>query len=118
MVSASTVAPKRGDVVWLDFNPQAGREQAGRRPALIISPVSYNRKTGLALACPVTSKAKGYPFEVEIPSNLPVEGVALVDHLRSIDWRARNARRICELPAEALEEACAKIKALVDPDRD
>jgi mRNA interferase MazF len=112
-VSAS--APSRGDLVWLDFDPQAGREQAGRRPALILSPLSYNRKTGLALACPITSKAKGYPFEVRIPEKLPIEGVALVDHLRSIDWRARNWRFIGKLPTEALDEACGKVKALVDP---
>lgn len=111
---ASLNAPKRGDLVWLDFNPQAGREQAGRRPALIVSPYSYNRKTGLALACPITSKAKGYPFEVKIPANLPVGGVALVDHLRSIDWQARRVRFICKLPPEAFEEACAKIRTLID----
>ena len=115
-MSAGAAAPDRGDLVWLDFDPQAGREQAGRRPALILSPVSYNRKTGLALACPITSKAKGYPFEVRIPQKLPVEGVALVDHLRSIDWRARNWRLIGKLPEEALEEACGKVKALVDPE--
>jgi mRNA interferase MazF len=109
-------APSRGDLVWLDFDPQAGREQAGRRPALILSPLSYNRKSGLALACPITSKAKGYPFEVRIPANLSIQGVALVDHLRSIDWRARNLRFADKLPEDALEEACAKVKALVDPE--
>jgi mRNA interferase MazF len=107
-------APARGDLVWLDFDPQEGREQGGRRPALILSPLSYNRKTGLALACPITSKAKGYPFEVRIPEKLPIEGVALVDYLRSIDWRARKWRFIAKLPVEALEEAFGKVNALVE----
>ena len=94
--------PKRGDLVWLEFSPQAGHEQGGRRPALVLSPESYNGKVGLALACPVTSQVKGYPFEVPVPSGLPVSGVILVDQVRSLDWRARNAFYSCTVPAEAV----------------
>ena len=77
--------PRRGDLVWLSFDPQAGHEQAGRRPAFVLSPEAYNRKTGLFLACPVTSKEKGYPFEVSLPSGLQVSGVILADQLKSLD---------------------------------
>ena len=86
--------PGRGDLIWVNFTPQAGHEQAGRRPALVLSPAAYNRKTGLAIACPVTSHAKGYPFEVVLPDGLPVSGVVLADHVRNIDWQARHASRI------------------------
>ena len=84
-------APDRGDVIWLDFSPQAGHEQAGRRPALVLSPQAYNKKTGQALVCPITSKAKGYPFEVELPVGLGVNGVVLADHIKNQDMKARNA---------------------------
>jgi len=79
--------PDRGDVVWLMFDPQAGHEQAGRRPALVISPKAYNAKIGLSFVCPITGQAKQYPFEVGIPSGLPVSGVVLADQLKSLDWR-------------------------------
>lgn len=105
--------PRRGDLVWLDFTPQAGHEQAGRRPALILSPESYNRKTGLALACPITSHAKGYPFEVPLPSGLPVSGVVLSDHVRSIDWRARHAERVGKADADTFTDVCGKLTALI-----
>lgn len=108
--------PARGDLVWLRFTPQAGHEQAGRRPALVISPGSYNRRVGLALCCPVTSQVKGYPFEVVLPQGLGVEGVILSDQLRSLDWRAREARRIGTVPAVVLQETIGKILAIVDPD--
>ncbi|MPZ15427.1 MAG: endoribonuclease MazF [Chloroflexi bacterium] len=107
-------APDRGDIVWLEFTPQAGHEQAGRRPALVISPAGYNRKIGLALVCPVTSSVKGYPFEVVLPEGLRAKGAILCDQLRSLDWRARNAQRFCPAPQELLEEATAKILTLVD----
>lgn len=81
----STYIPQRGDIIWLDFNPQAGREQAGRRPAFVVSPAAYNRKVGLALVCPVTSRVKGYPFEVVLPAGLAVTGVILSDQLKSLD---------------------------------
>ena len=85
--------PDRGDVVWMDFSPQAGREQAGRRPALVLSSKTYNRKTGRCLACPVTSQIKGYPFELRLPADCAVQGAVLVDHVKNQDWQARRAER-------------------------
>jgi mRNA interferase MazF len=108
--------PARGDLIWLQFNPQAGHEQAGHRPAVVISPSSYNRRVGLALCCPITSQVKGYPFEVLLPQGLGVEGAILSDQIKSLDWRVRKARRIGSLPADLLLEAAGKILALVDPD--
>ncbi|MBI4636717.1 MAG: endoribonuclease MazF [Candidatus Rokubacteria bacterium] len=116
MVVAAYV-PARGDVIWLQFNPQAGHEQAGHRPAVVISPSSYNRRVGLALCCPVTSQVKGYPFEVLLPPGLGVEGAILSDQIKSLDWRVRKARRIGNLPAEVLQETVGKILALVEPER-
>ena len=112
----ASYVPSRGDLVWLQFNPRAGHEQAGHRPALVISPSSYNRRVGLALCCPVTSQVKGYPFEVLLPAGLGVEGAVLSDQLKSLDWRVRKARRIASAPADVLEETVGKILALVDPD--
>ena len=108
--------PARGDLIWLQFNPHAGHEQAGHRPAVLISPSSYNRRVGLALCCPVTSQVKGYPFEVLLPQGLGVEGAILSDQIKSLDWRARKARRIGNLPGDVLQETVGKILALVDPD--
>jgi len=108
--------PDRADVVWLEFNPQAGSEQAGRRPALVISPTSYNRKVGLALVCPITSRVKGYPFEVELPRGLDVEGAILCDQVKSLDWRARRATHLGSVPAAVMGEVTARILALVDPE--
>ncbi|MGH9421802.1 MAG: endoribonuclease MazF, partial [Thermoanaerobaculia bacterium] len=90
--------PDRGDAVWLTFDPQAGHEQSGRRPALVLSPRIYNSRTGLAILCPVTTQIKGYPFEVSIPSGLPVSGVVLADQVRNLDWQARKASLICPVP--------------------
>jgi len=112
---AASYVPARGDLVWLRFNPEAGHEQAGHRPALVISPSSYNRRVGLALCCPVTSQVKGYPFEVLLPEGLGVEGAVLSDQLESLDWRARKARRIASVPTSVLQETVGKILALVDP---
>lgn len=112
---AASYVPARGDLVWLRVNPQAGHEQAGRRPALVISPSSYNRRVGLALCCPVTSRVKGYPFEVLLPEGLGVEGAVLSDQIKSLDWRVRKARRIGSVPAGVLQETVGKILALVDP---
>ncbi len=109
-----TYIPSRGDIVWLEFTPQAGREQAGRRPVLVISPRQYNQKVGLGLFCPITSHIKGYPFEVKIPSNLMIKGVILSDQIKSLDWKVRKAKLICKLANETLEEVLAKIKALID----
>jgi mRNA interferase MazF len=112
---AASYVPERGDLVWLQFDPQAGHEQAGQRPALVVSPKSYNRRVGLALCCPITSRIKGYPFEVLLPTGLAIEGVVLSDQLKSLDWRARKAKHIGRLPDDAPEEAVGKILALIDP---
>ena len=108
--------PERGDVVWLEFIPHAGSEQAGRRPALVISPKSYNKKVGLALVCPITSRLKGYPFEVELPQGLEAKGAILCDQLKSLDWRARRATRLGSVPDPVMQEVTARILALVDPE--
>jgi len=105
--------PQRGDVVWLSFHPQAGHEQAGRRPALVLSPAAYNTKVGLALFCPITSRVKGYPFEVAIPSDLAVSGVVLSDQVKSLDWRARRAEFAGRLPASHVLEVLDKLSALL-----
>jgi mRNA interferase MazF len=109
-------APERGDLVWLQFNPQAGSEQAGRRPALVVSPGSYNKKVGLALVCPITSRLKGYPFEVELPRDLEAKGAILCDQVKSLDWRARHATRFGSIPDPVMQEVTARILALVDPE--
>ncbi|MBN1449881.1 MAG: endoribonuclease MazF [Anaerolineales bacterium] len=106
--------PERGDVVWISLNPQAGHEQAGRRPALVLSPKAYNSKVGLALLCPITSQVKGYPFEVTIPDGLPVSGVILSDQVKSLDWRARNAEKACTLPDEVMILVLQRVKALIE----
>ena len=113
---AASYVPARGDLVWLQFNPQAGHEQAGHRPALVVSPSSYNRRVGLAVCCPVTSRVKGYPFAALLPKGLGVEGAVLSDQLKSVDWRVRKARRIGSVPTDVLQETVGKILALVDPE--
>jgi mRNA interferase MazF len=113
MVETNSYVPRRGDVVWISLSPQAGREQAGRRPALVLSPDAYNAKVGLALLCAVTSQVKGYPFEVAVPEGLAVAGVVLSDHVRSLDWRARKAEWACTLPLSATAEVLAKLQALL-----
>lgn len=105
--------PHRGDIIWLALDPQAGREQAGRRPALVLSPATYNQKVGLALLCPLTQQAKGYPFEVAIPKGLPVQGVVLSDHVKSLDWKARRAEFICSLPKDLVGEVLGKLGTLL-----
>jgi len=105
--------PERGDLVWLSFNPQAGHEQAGRRPAVVLSPAAYNGKVGLALVCPVTSQVKGYPFEVALPAESALGGVVLSDQVKSLDWRARNAEFAGRLPAPAVAEILEKLGALL-----
>jgi mRNA interferase MazF len=105
--------PDRGDVVWLSFDPQAGHEQAGRRPAVVLSPALYNGKAGLAVFAPLTSQIKGYPFEVVIPAGLPVAGAVLADQLKSLDWRARKAVRICKLSPETTRHVLGKASLLV-----
>ena len=105
--------PDSGDIVWITFNPQAGHEQAGHRPALVLSPKAYNGKVGLAILCPITSQVKGYPFEVLIPDGLEVNGAILSDQVKSLDWKARNAEFSCKLPAAAYNEVVEKLSTLI-----
>lgn len=105
--------PDAGDFVWLDFDPHVGREQGGRRPALVLSPDLYNRKTSLAVACPITSHPKGYPFEVPIPAGMPVKGVVLSDHVKNIDWVGRHAEPLGKAPAEVLDNVRSMLAALI-----
>jgi mRNA interferase MazF len=106
-------SPEAGDFVWLTFDPQAGREQAGRRPALVLSPGIYNAKSGLALVCPIANQAKGYPFEVSVPSGCGAGGVILADHVKSIDWKARRVDKLGRCPTETLEEVRARLAPLL-----
>lgn len=106
-------APERGALIWLTFTPQSGREQAGRRPALVVSPSAYNSKVGLALVCPITSKVKGYPFEVPLPDGGPVQGVVLADQLRSLDWRSRQADIIGTVPIAVLDRVLQLVETLL-----
>ena len=106
-------APERGHLVWLSLDPQSGHEQAGRRPALVLSPASYNRAVGLALFCPVTSRSKGYPFEVPLPAGMPVSGVVLADHVKCLDWRSRRAEFIGEAPGEVVAEVVRRLGLLL-----
>jgi mRNA interferase MazF len=114
VVNPTTYVPRRGDIVWINLNPQAGHEQAGRRPAGVLSPEKYNRKIGLALFCPVTSRVKGYPFEVMLPEGLPVKGVILADEIKSLDWRVRNVEFICSLPDEIIAVVFQKLGTLLN----
>lgn len=111
---ASRFVPERGDILWLTFDPHAGHEQAGQRPALVVSPREYNRRVGLALVCPVTSRVKGYPFEVVLPQGLKAQGAILADQIKSLDWRARRAQYLCSAPREVMDEVIARILALVE----
>jgi mRNA interferase MazF len=111
---AAAYCPKRGDVVWISFNPQAGHERAGHRPALVLSPQPYNGKVGLALLCPITNQVKGYPFEVKLPTGLKASGVMLSDQVKSMDWKARGASLLCSLPEATVREVLNKVGTLLD----
>jgi mRNA interferase MazF len=113
MVGSNEYIPQRGDVVWITLHPQAGHEQAGRRPAVVLSPRAYNGKVGLAILCPITSQIKGYPFEVLIPPGQAVGGAVLSDQVKSLDWRIRGAEFICSLPARAIAEVLNKLSTLL-----
>ncbi len=105
--------PKRGDIVFINFNPQTGKEQAGKRPALVLSPTIYNKKTGLALMCPITSHVKGYPFEVILPKKSKTQGVILSDHIKNLDWQKRKAKFAEKIPKEILNEVIKKFNTLL-----
>jgi mRNA interferase MazF len=105
--------PDRGDVVWINFDPGAGHEQSGRRPAVVLSPRAYNKPSGLGLFCPVTIHAKGYPFEVLLPDGSPVTGAVLLDQVRSLDWHSRRAAFIGELDVAILVELMERLRPLV-----
>ncbi len=113
MLAQSTYVPQRGDAVWITLTPQAGHEQADRRPALILSPGAYNARVGLALFCPITNQIKGYPFEVAVPPGLRVSGAVLADQVKSLDWRDREAEFICALPSRTTGEVLQKIGTLL-----
>lgn len=105
--------PDRGDAIWLTFNPQAGHEQAGRRPALVLSPRAYNEKVDLLICCPITNQKKGYPFEVTLPDGLGVHGVVLSDQVKSLDWRARQADLIAHVPDRITADVLEKLDTLL-----
>ena len=109
----SEYVPDAGHLVWLNFTPQAGHEQGGRRPALVLTPAAYNGLTGLMHAAPITSRVKGYPYEVSLPDDLGISGVVLSDHTRSLDWRSRRADFIAKAPAETLAEVRGKLGGLL-----
>jgi mRNA interferase MazF len=113
VVASRDYTPAPGDIIWLTPVLAAGHEQAGRRPAIVLSPAAYNAKVGLLLCCPITSQAKGYPFEVLLPPGLPVRGAVLSDQVRSLDWRARGADFACKAPSEILIEVISRLTALL-----
>ena len=112
-MKSGSYVPDSGDIVWLNFMPQAGHEQRGKRPALVISPKIYNEKTSLFICVPITSKVKGYPFEVALPQGLEVKGVILSDQIKSLDYKVREATFICKLPQHTLQEVKKRIALLI-----
>jgi len=109
---SSGYIPEKGDLIWLDFTPQAGHEQKGQRPAIVLSPLTYNKKSGLIIACPITSKIKGYPFEVKLNSK-QISGVVLSDQVKSLDWKTRNAILIEQASNDILKEVQEKLLLLI-----
>ena len=105
-------SPERGDIVWLNFNPQSGHEQKGKRPAVVISPKEYNEKVGLGLFCPITSKIKNYPFEIKI-ENKKIDGIILSDQIKSLDWKTREIEFITKITPEKIDEVINKISVLL-----
>ena len=106
--------PNKGDIVFLNFNPQKGKEQSGVRPALVISPASYNKKVGLALFCPITTQIKGYPFEVILPDKLRTHGVILTDHVKNLDWQLRKIKFCEKVPQDILNEVIQRLNTLLN----
>lgn len=113
MKSGKNYIPERGDIVWLEFNPRVGHEQSGIRPALVISPGEYNEKVGLALFCPITSKEKGYPFEVKVSVGDKITGVILSDQIKSLDWKRRNAKYITSIKEKEMDEVIERVLLLI-----
>jgi mRNA interferase MazF len=114
MVKPAPYVPARGEIVWISLNPQAGHEQAGRRPALVLSPSEYNDRVGLVILCPITNQVKGYPFEVALPSGGKVTGAVLSDQVKSLDWRARNAEFLERAPQSVTDDVLARLGALIE----
>ena len=106
--------PKRGDIVWLQFNPQSGREQSGKRPALVLSHESYNKAVGLGVFCPITSVIKGYPFEILLPKTCKINGVVLADQIKSFDWKNRNAVFACKVDSATVNKVVSLINKMID----
>ncbi len=115
MVATADYIPERGDVVWINLNPQAGHEQTGRRPCAVLSPGAYNARVGLAIFCPITNRIKGYPFEVLVPEGLLVTGAVLSDQLKSLAWQTRNVEYCCRLPRKVIAEVLKKAGTLLLP---
>ncbi len=115
LAKAKSYVPDRGDIVWISLHPQAGREQGGRRPCLVLSPALYNRKTSLAVMCPITNQAKGYSFEVQLPAGLQTTGVILADHIKSLDWQVRKVEFHETIAASIVRETLDMTMALLNP---
>ena len=109
----ASYCPDKGEVIWLDLDPQAGHEQAGRRPVFVLSPKAYNSKTGLAMVCPITNQTKNYAFEVFVPEGFKVNGVILSDHIKTLDWKIRKSSKICRLPVSTFENVKENIFSLI-----
>lgn len=105
--------PDRGSLVWLEFSPQAGTEQAGRRPGIVLTPEAYHQRSRLAIVCPITSRIRGWPMEVVLPAGLPISGAVLVDHIKSVDRAARRMEVIGKAPREVLDEIDARLAPLL-----
>ena len=112
----ASYVPERGDVILLSFSPRAGREQSGRRPAIVLSPKEYNSKVGLSIMCPITNQVKGYPFEVIIPEEFEVQGVILSDQVKSFDWKVRDAEFFCRVSNQVVNEVLGKLLTLLSTD--
>jgi len=106
--------PDRGSLVWLHFSPQAGSEQAGHRPGIVLTPAGYHRRSRLAIVCPISSRERGWPMEVSLPAGLPITGVVLVDHIRSVDREARHMEVVGQAPQEVLDEIDARLAPLLN----
>ena len=112
-MKSGSYIPNRGDIVWLNFTPQAGHEQRGLRPAIVLSPKIYNEKTSLCICFPITSKIKGYPFEIPLPKDLPISGVILSDQIKNLDYVKREISFICKAPNSVIELLQKNILALI-----